>query len=353
MTNDWQVVCAGAGLSGLVTAYVYTNAFPNHQPILLIDSDLKKDAQHTITYWADKPTPFDHLALRSWANVVIKSDHYTRKQHLEKHRFFTIKACDLVAFLRSELRRDRTVTMLEDRVELIVEDSVSVSVTTTKGCYSAQYVLDSRPVSWSVDRHLSLQGYGFEIELKKPIQESDFLVFMDTRNTNTNSMEFFFSLPISDNVLIIDYTNASDLFVDADFVDLRLRNYIEKTLKITDYLIMRKEGKLAATPLRVTPRRVTARTIEIGVRGGRLKATTGFAFMRIYHDAIRIVELINQGHALNKLQKQSMVHNVIDRTAVFMMTRYPRFTKSQLLNTLKRKNLDLILSFLDEKRLIY
>ena len=79
--------------------------------------------------------------------------------------------------------------------------------------------------------------------------------------------------------------------------ELALHAYIEETLGITDYRVLSEEN--GAVPLTDYPfvRREGRHVMTLGAKGGRIKPSTGYSFMRVQRDAEAIVHsLLRNAH---------------------------------------------------------
>ena len=114
----------------------------------------------------------------------------------------------------------------------------------------------------------------------------------DFRLPQKGEWRFAYVLPYSDRRALVECVTLG-----RDNFDAILRTYIERTLGISEYRVLAKEA--GATPLSDWrfPRCVGPHTMTIGVRGGRVKPSTGYAFTRIVADSEAIVRsLVRHDH---------------------------------------------------------
>jgi lycopene beta-cyclase len=88
--------------------------------------------------------------------------------------------------------------------------------------------------------------------------------------------------------------------------------------------------------------------MTIGVPGGRVKASTGYAFMRIQRDSAAIVRSLQQtGHPFG-VPPDSRRHRRYDAALLGLMRHQPRQVQGVFARLFARNPLDRILRFLDE-----
>ena len=73
-----------------------------------------------------------------------------------------------------------------------------------------------------------------------------------------------------------------------------MRDYLETVLGIKEYRIVATEGGVNPLTDQPFPRRLGRRIMTIGIPGGRVKPSSGYAFWRIQQDSAAIVRSLLQ-----------------------------------------------------------
>jgi lycopene beta-cyclase len=97
-------------------------------------------------------------------------------------------------------------------------------------------------------------------------------------------MRFFYVLPFSERQALVEYIR----FSPGEY-DQAIRVYIETVLGIRDYCIVAKESGIIPLTDQPFPRQAGQRVMTIGTLGGRIKPSSGYAFLRIQQDSAAIV----------------------------------------------------------------
>jgi lycopene beta-cyclase len=96
------------------------------------------------------------------------------------------------------------------------------------------------------------------------------------------------------------------------------------------------------------PRKAGARVMNIGTRGGRVKASTGFAFGRIQRDCADIVHsLVAHGHPFD-VPTPSARYRTFDAMLLQILYRHGHLGKRIFTDIFKKNPIDRIFRFLDE-----
>jgi lycopene beta-cyclase len=105
-------------------------------------------------------------------------------------------------------------------------------------------------------------------------------------------MRFSYVLPFTGQRALVELVSGSP-----DHGDEALSDYVERTLGITSYRIVAKEGGVNPLTDYVFPRRTGRHVMTVGAQGGRVKPSSGYAFLRIQQDSAAIVQsMLTTGH---------------------------------------------------------
>jgi lycopene beta-cyclase len=157
-------------------------------------------------------------------------------------------------------------------------------------------------------------------------------------------MQFFYLLPFSKRRALVEYvTQAPDDYARA------MRTYITDVLKIENYRVVATEGGVNPMTDFAFSRRVGKHILNIGTRGGRIKPSTGYAFVRIQNDSRAIVRsLVEQSHPFN-LPTDSRRYRYFDTLILDVMRRHGDQIKPIFTALFKNNPIERVLGLLDER----
>lgn len=295
---EYDFVFAGGGLAGSSLAYYLASSPLGDSKMLILDRDDKTHDDRTWCFWTDRPTPFDGLVKREWSRLRFYGDGFEREIELGPFRYKLIRGADFYRFTHQALSRSPNVEFVSGSVETIEEGDDFARVSSGGRTFSGRWVFDSRFEfkNFLPDprRYHFLPQYfkGWEIETTNPAFDPEAATLLDFRTPQKGAMRFFYVLPFSESRALVEYVTCG-----ADKYDQALRAYIEETLGIGDYRIVGAEGGVNPMSDYTFPRRASAHVMNIGTRGGRIKPSTGYAFLRIQEDSAAILQsLLRHGH---------------------------------------------------------
>lgn len=354
--HHYDVILAGGGAAGLSLAY-RLGQHPRFAAarLLIVDEEVKDHNDHTWCSWLRDPELFDEIAYRSWDRLGFVAPDFEQTFALAPYRYRMLRAVDLYRHVRERLAPKPNVDFLLGRVERVIDGEARAEVHVNALTYTADWVFDSRTRASDyrpVDRrhhHLIQHFLGWEIETTTPVFDPEVPVFFDFRTPQKGAMRFVYVLPTDERHGLVEYTLFSrELLPRADYKKA-LRTYIHEVLGVSDYRILTEEHDLIPMTDRPFPRRAGRRVMNVGTRGGRVKASSGFAFHRIQQDSAAIVEsLATHGHPFDVPQAPPRFHT-FDAMLLDVLTQ-PGDLGARTFTALFRKNpIQRIFRFLDEE----
>lgn len=299
----YDYLIAGGGAAGLSLAYHLLLSPLRDRSILIVDKDDDDQLQRNWGYWANRPTLFDSVAHHVWNQLDVVGEHGVQRIHLGDYRYRLMHGAQFYRFALAQLAACPNVTFARGVVRHIEDGADAANVTVNDDVYSAGWVFDSvvRPgeLKREVSRYQFLRMHfkGWEIETPCLAFDPRAARMFDFRTPQRGSLRFFYLMPFSECRAFVEYTVFSENVCTQDEYELALYAYIEETLGITDYRVVSEEN--GAVPLTDYPfeRREGRRVMTLGAKGGRIKPSTGYSFMRVQRDAEAIVRsLLRNAH---------------------------------------------------------
>ncbi|HVN55209.1 MAG TPA: lycopene cyclase family protein [Anaerolineaceae bacterium] len=296
---DYDFIIAGGGVSGLSLAFHLACSPLRGSSILVIDPNERPGRDHALSFWCDHPTPFDPVISHSWGRLALSDEYGLQEFDLGSYRYCSLRRAALTAFIHQELAACPGIEFLPGRGLEIDDDADCAQVRVGGGrTVRGRWVFDSRflPADLSVDprRHISLCQHfqGWEIETSEAAFDPRTVTLFDFRVPQKKDLRFQYLLPYSERRALVEY-----VLLSPDRCEETLRGYVETTLGIHSYRILAREGGVTPLTDAPFPRRAGQRVMNIGIRGGRVKPTAGYAFTRILRDSQAIVaSLTKNGH---------------------------------------------------------
>lgn len=352
--EHYDIIIAGGGAAGLSLAYQLINSPLRGRSILVVDKGAKSQNDRTWAFWSDEPTPFEPIVYRSWDEIELAGDEGEQRIDLGRYRYQMIRGIDFYTFVHAALEACPSVTMLQATVDRIEDGDDLARVVVDDRAYSAEWVFDSifRPAEVVEDerhQYLQLHFKGWEIETAEDAFDPEAATLMDFRTPQERETRFFYVLPFSKRRALVEFTVFSgDRFSHEEYAEA-LREYLAETLDIDDYRVVDEEQGVIPATDHPFSRRAGRRVMTIGTKGGRVKPTTGYAFIRIQQDSAAIIRsLIDHGHPFD-VPEDSQRYRLLDMVMLEMMEHYGEQLKPIFGKMFARNPIERIFRFLDEE----
>ncbi|MBK9714927.1 MAG: Lycopene cyclase [Kouleothrix sp.] len=351
---NYDIIIVGGGAAGLSLAYQLIASPLKDRTILVIDKGAKNRNDRTWAFWTDEPTPFESIVYRSWDQLQVADDDSAQVLDLNAYRYQMIRGIDFYRFVHAALAACPNVTLLQAAVDRIEDGDDSARVVVDDQVYTGAWVFDSvfRPAEVVEDerhQYLQLHFKGWEIETDEDRFAPETATLMDFRTPQERETRFFYVLPFSPRRALVEFTAFSDERFSHDEYAAALSDYLASTLGITSYRVVDEEQGVIPATDHPFPRQVGRRVMTIGTKGGRVKPTTGYAFVRIQQDTAAIVRsLLENGHPFD-VPEDSRRYRLLDAIMLEMMDHYGEELKPIFSTMFERNPIDRILRFLDEE----
>lgn len=350
MNRHYDFIFAGGGAAGLSLAYHLIHSPLRDRSILIVDKDAKNRNDRTWCFWTDQPPLFDDIVHRSWSQIQFVGEDFEKTINLCDYRYQMIRGIDFYRFVQGELSAYGNVDFLQGTVGRIDDGDERASVSVEGGqTYTGRWVFDSRfrlsQLKPDLARYHYLQQHfkGWEIETPGKAFNPQAATILDFRTPQKDEVRFFYVLPFSEHHALVEY-----VLLSRDEYDQALQVYLETVLGIKDYRILAEESGINPMTDQPFPRRAGRRIMTIGVLGGRVKPTTGYAFCRIQQDSAAIVQsLLRVGHPFN-VPPDSRYYRLCDSLMLQIMVRHGEQIKPIFTALFKHNPIERVFRFLDE-----
>lgn len=291
-------IIAGCGAAGLSLAYHLSNVgFPGGS-ILLIDNNNNntESNDHSWGYWSRSPQPFDSIAKRTYKKIALNAPGKQIVFDLNRYSYRVIESATFYSFIKNHLSKFKEVEWLKADVNTFREEDNKGIIDTSEGSFEADYIFSSLYNETEIkerSRMFIKQHFkGWTIETTSDTFNPEVATLFDFTIPQENQFRYFYIVPESTTKALIEFIVLSDNPLAEPAYETMLKEYIQKTLKISSYKIIDEEwGNIPMTD-HYFPTRKGDRIINIGIAGGTIKASSGFAFKRIQRHTMQLAQLL-------------------------------------------------------------
>ncbi len=352
--KSYDAILTGGGAAGLSLAYRLKKRWPE-QTLLIIDEEVKQHNDHTWCFWSPDGSPFDSIAYRQWSKLKVIGKDTQMTLDLEPYRYRMIRSIDFYRLIRQELAGQPGVDFLLGTVERVVDGPDRAEVLVNEIPYRGAWIFDSRfrPSEYRARlrayHYLTQHVLGWEIESETPIFDPEAPHLFDFRTPQQGTMRFLYVLPFSETRGLVEYTLFSTKVLPLDTYETALHRYIEGILGAIRYRIVAEERGIIPMTDQPQPRRAGQRIMNIGTRGGRVKASSGYAFSRLQKDAEAIVaSLRRRGHPFD-VPEAPPRYRAIDAAMLQVLERHGERGAEVFFDLFRKNPITRIFRLLDEE----
>jgi lycopene beta-cyclase len=347
-SGDVDAVIVGAGLSGLsLAAHLAAGAWRDRR-VLIVDGDDGAAAQAWGS-WTAAPGLLDTAASRTYHQVRVYAGGTSRVVRLGRYRYQLVRRPDLRQAALARLAGAPGFTLLHATAQDVRAAGDAVEVRVDGRPVRASWAFDSRRRSIPApDARLAFTGWSIHSE--RPVFDPATPTLFDFRVCPGTGARFVYVLPDDRHRALVELTE----FVPRSATpatpvqrEVALAGYLHDVAGVRGYTIEAAES--AVVPLSVRPaNRARGRILDIGARGGLIKASTGYAFQRIQRDCAAIeASLAKHGHPFG-LPRQRLRHRMLDAILLRVLDRDPADLECAFSRLFSGPSAEPVLRFLDE-----
>jgi lycopene beta-cyclase len=294
VAEKYDIIICGAGLAGLSLAYRgYASDVWQNKRVLVIDKSKKDSNDRTWSFWEKSPGFFEKIVYHRWNQLAFftNDNRQIELDHLP-YVYKTIKGIDFYNHTRNFLKKVEKVEWLEESVSSVESVGDHCVVKTATGSYESKFAFNSlfqKPVLKSGEQYFLQHFKGITIRTISQKFNPDQAFLMDFRTSQKNGTTFFYTLPMSENEVFVEYTLFSKELLEKDVYDSKLRTYISEVLNVSDYEIIDSEFGVIPMTDHKFPRR-SGNVMNIGTAGGDTRGSTGYTFTNVQRTITKILE---------------------------------------------------------------
>ncbi len=294
----------GAGLS-LVLALDQAVRVSGRRPpsIAVIDPVRRSGQDRTWCWWASaegQPEWITPLLTRTWPTMMIKDARGLADAYdLSPLRYQMLRSADLYAAADAALERLGAIR-ITGAVDRVSDGMPHAVVRAGDERVMASWVFDSRPTPPSGPAATSLlqhfRGWTVRFAPGSVKLDQNVATLMDFSVPQPErGVAFAYSLPLSQDSALVEYTEFSPAVLDSEQYDEALRSYLARTWGGVPYTVEEVEDGVIPMTDATFARRTGDRLFRLGTAGGATRASTGYTFSAMQRQAAQIAELLLEG----------------------------------------------------------
>ena len=333
MKSHYDYIITGAGLAGLsLLMRMMQHPFFDTAQILLIDAAQKNTNDRTWCFWEKESDIFETIVIKKWDHVSFIAPSYTNELNLSPFTYKMIRGIDLYTYVLEKAATKNNISFCTERVLAVHSDVVGATVVLENQTLTASKIFNSilfEPANVlaqkASDYFLWQHFKGFEIKTATPVFNDAVATLMDFTVDQTEGTTFMYVMPTSPTTALVEYTLFTPNILEEEKYDKAITDYIQKTYGSIDYEVTHQEfGQIPMTNYSFLGG--AGSLINIGVAGGQVKGSSGYAFYFIQEKTKAIVADLVAG--INPL-----------RTSTFAQKKFQLYD-AVLLRVLQDKKLD-------------
>lgn len=357
---DYLIV--GAGLAGLSLACQLTKHCSSNETIVILDSKDCFEEDRTWCYFDVEEHQFSDLVSRRWSSWSVRTPREDVTVSGSNYRYCMIRSGDLYSraesllskFPNFELRFSEAVCEFKNRVGL-------VEVQTEDSLYLCRQVFDSRSRNWGAELsgskspYLLQQFMGWVVDIEAPgslLFDSDTAVLMDFNQSYGDAISFVYRLPLDENKFLLEATVFVKELVVKEVLERMLLQSIESS-GLKRWSIASKES--GVIPMSVTPYRSrnNGRVMDIGLRAGCARPSSGYAFLNIQRDSSQIAESLSNRQGRIARYEYPSADLWMDETLLAVLNQQPGVFRELMPALFKNCESDSLVRFMSGKAEVF
>ena len=347
MSVDADVVILGGGCSGLSLAVALVERAPNLR-IKVLEGRAQYRRDRTWCFWNTAPHPFSAGVTRRWSDWRVRWAGLEARQHSRRYAYEHLPADRFYDIATGRLREAGQELAMEVQVRTVRQTNRICETETDRGVLRSHWVFDSRPRNaQEVQPVLAQRFVGWQIRTEHPCFDDSIVDLMDFQSSMDPSRTmFYYMLPFSPTEALIEATYLDVPVLPAADAEAALRDHVEQ-LCGAGYEVLYREAATLPMGERCAPTRPSGPVVDIGARGGRIKASSGYGFMRMQRQSTALAVALARGTTLPQ-SYEPRFYGALDTIFLQALQRSPERAPSYFLSMFRHLSPETLVRFLSE-----
>jgi lycopene beta-cyclase len=285
-SRNCDILIAGAGLAGLSLLYrAMKECHWKDLSIVVVDkaSTIDRPSKNW-SFWKRSAGPFDHLIYKSWSKLSFFTAGGLRKRlALDGYAYHTIKSREFYDHCLRYLLQFKNISFVDDDVLNVSSGNGQCQLETPNYIFTSTYLFNSvyiKPELKLGGQYFLQHFKGLLIQTGDLKLDADEAYLMDFRTSQEHGTSFFYTLPLSNNEVFVEYTVVSKNILAQSAYDDKLKAYLLDVLGVAEYNVAEHEYGVIPMTDHVFPR-FQDNIVNVGSAGGDTRAATGYTFMNV------------------------------------------------------------------------
>ena len=232
----------------------------------------------------------------------------------------------------------------KDAIVALENDSITASYIFN----SILFEKDKKPATKNL--YQLLQHFkGITIKTETPSFDPTVATLMDFRVSQQHGTAFFYLMPLTTTTALVEYTLFTEELLSANAYETALKEYIHQFLGIEKYQVLHEEfGIIPMTNQYFPPQQNLV--VNMGVAGGQVKGSSGYAFQFIQKRTAEIVEgLIKGKKVFDSISFQQKKGNLYDAVLLNVLHHHKMPGHKIFAAIFSKNKTETVLRFLDNE----
>jgi len=312
-SGDWRgqrfdFIFTGAGCAALslLMRMIKCGRFSNSS-ILLIDKDRKVTNDRTWCFWEKGEGFFQEIICKQWDHLDFFGEEGQVYLNIKPYVYKMIRGIDLYNYCFNEIKKQANIVIIQGDVQQVLHDNGNTAIEIDNEVWNGGNAIIFNSIYRAPQNkdgliYLLQHFGGWIIESDRKAFDLHKGTLMDFRISQQPGTGFVYTLPLSENRALVEYTLFTETLLDKHQYHDGLRTYIRDFLKIHVYEILEEEFGIIPMTNQVFDF-YKGGVYNIGTAGGQTKASTGYSFQFIQKQSQRIVDCLMKNESLQSLRR--------------------------------------------------
>ncbi len=352
MSLDTDVLILGGGCAGLSLATALAQQ-ASHLRVHILESRQSYRRDRTWCFWNTESHPFSAGVAHRWNSWRVRHAGSEVRQSSNRYTYEYLPADHFYRIATDTVQNAGHILSMGVHACAIRPRDNHVEADTDAGLLSARWVFDSRPRDASVLKPVLMQRFlGWHIATTEPCFDPSVVELMDFQPHEVSGRAvFFYVLPFSATEALVEATFLDDPALPQPEAEVVLRRFLER-MPTGGYRVLYTEagalpmGEQSSDKSEISEE-PNKRVVDIGTRGGRIKPSSGYAFLRIQRQSKALAQALAAGSRLPS-RFESPLYSVLDSIFLRALQRDSERAPVYFLALFRRIPPDILVRFLSE-----
>ena len=354
-TNTYDIIIAGAGLSGLSLAYYLAEAGYKGN-VLLVDKSFAPVNKKTWCFWTKETPPFHDIVYHEWRKAYFSAFDFSSFLYMRDHSYYCIRESDFKEYILTKLYRLSNFHLLEEGIlDFSSSQKKAILLAKNSDTYVADFIFQSMMKPDSAKKvnlkYPIIQHFlGVEIAVEKPIFDSTTFTIMHLDEDFDDGFAFMYVLPYDRHRALFEFTVFSESTLKKKKYRKKIKAFLKKhhNLKKSDYTVLRTEKGKIPMDDRPFSFELDKGIFNIGTMGGFTKASTGYTFLRVQKASKLLARQIVKGTTPSLKHASPARFKYYDKLLLHILSTSTPDSQRVFYQLFKNNHIDKVFDFLNE-----